>query len=85
MFNMLSVCAPQNQTKKATRCPMASSECMYVNMLIGCVHARVPIDGTCSLPCVCVCKKREVSFGKLGAVKLLDQNYARDLIVMMQY
>jgi len=56
-----------------------------LNMLIGNVYARVPIVGTCSLPCVCAKKKKEVNLGKLGAVKLLDQNYAQDLIVTMQY
>jgi len=45
----------------------------------------VPIVGMCSLLCVCVQKRGGVSLGKLGAVKLLGQNYAWGLIVMMQY
>ena len=36
----------------------------------------------CRLPCVC---KKKLSLGKLGTVKLLDQNYAWGLIGMMQY
>ena len=45
-----------------------------LNMFIGRVHTRVPIVGTCSLPSVYA--KKELSLGKLGTVKLLDQNYA---------
>ena len=40
-----------------------------LNMLIGRVYARVPIVGTCSLPCVCVCKKKKEKgseFGEIG-------------------
>ena len=35
-----------------------------LNMLIGRVHARVPIVGTCSLPSVCAKKGSE--FGEIG-------------------
>jgi len=70
-----------------TRCPIASSKCMYDAECSICLLDMCMLECPLLASAVClVCvKKKEVNLGKLGTVKLLDQNYAQDLIVMMQY
>ena len=82
----------KNKQKKATRCPIVASECMYdaecsICLLDVCMLECPLMACAVCLVCVCVCvqKKKGSEFGEIGRSELLDQNYAQDLIVKIQY